>query len=210
METLTTSPYINESFNKIYELLFCDNPELYRPAKTELSEYPWNVLFADKPSVNDLQNILQDEEAETRVKLLAHRILKPLDEPENGKELLGVIVEVGLDEGLDTLAAYQDGTARYINHAEKVIIWDMPDNKSIGLINGLFTESLRVVKQIGPWNGERLNPPAKGDVRLTFLVGGDIYFGQGPFEVLAKDALGGPVIHAATQLMIHLTETKHS
>src|ERR1043165_4156723 len=174
METLTASPYINESFNKIYELLFCDRPELYRPAKDHLSEYPWNVLFAETPSVSDLHRILKDEEAETRVKLLAHRLLRSAGQPQNDKELLGVIIEVGLDNGLDTLAAYQDGTARYINHAEKVIIWDMQDQRSFGLINGLFSESQRVVNQIGPWDGERLNPPAKGDVRLTFH--GPIWF----------------------------------
>ena len=37
--------------------------------------------------------------------------------------VLGVIVEVGLDEGLDVLASYQDGTARYINYTGKMILW---------------------------------------------------------------------------------------
>ena len=31
------------------------------------------------------------------------------------QELLGAIIEVPLDEGLDVLAAYVDGTVRYIN-----------------------------------------------------------------------------------------------
>lgn len=209
MQTMTKSlPYKNDSFNKIYEILFCDKPELYRPAKQQAGEYPWNVLFAEEPDADALNEIIEDEGIESRVKILAYRLLADMGEPAEDNLLLGVIIEVGLDNGLDVLAAYQDGSARYINHAEKIIIWDQPDNRSQPLVNGLFAESLRVVNNIGPWNGERLAPPAKGGVRLTFLVSGDIYFGQGPFDALVKDAMGGPVIHAATQLMIYLTEVR--
>ena len=37
--------------------------------------------------------------------------------PPGDPPLLGTIVEIALDEGLDTLAAYADGRIRYINHA---------------------------------------------------------------------------------------------
>lgn len=201
-------PYKNDSFNKIYDILFCDQPELYRPARQQATEYPWNVLFAESPDADALNEMIEDEQLESRVKLLAYRLLADIGQPAAENVLLGVIVEVGLEGGLDVLAAYQDGTARYINHAEKIIIWDAPDKRSQPLINGLFAQSLQVVNNIGPWDKERLSPPAEGDIRLTFLVSGDIYFGQGPFDVLAKDAMGGPVIHAATQLMIYLTEVR--
>src|SRR5262249_41704223 len=156
-------PYVNDSFNKIYEILFCDKPELYRPAKQNHLDYPWDILFADKPDISKLKKLANDTRAESRVRILAHRLLKSMGQPSGDKVLLGVIIEVGMEEGLDVLAAYQDGTARYINHAEKIIIWDAPDSKSQPLINGLFAESFKVVNNIGPWNGERLNPPAEGD-----------------------------------------------
>lgn len=40
------------------------------------------------------------------------------------KELLAVIIEVGLENGLDVLASYANGTARYINQSGKMIIWE--------------------------------------------------------------------------------------
>lgn len=39
----------------------------------------------------------------------------------------GVVLDVPVDGALDTLAAYADGTARYINHSGKAIIWESPD-----------------------------------------------------------------------------------
>jgi len=42
----------------------------------------------------------------------------------------GVILDVPLAGGLDTLAAYVDGTARYINHSGRTIIWEVPASKN--------------------------------------------------------------------------------
>jgi hypothetical protein len=36
----------------------------------------------------------------------------------------GIVMDVAVDGGLDTLAAYADGTARYINHSGSTIIWE--------------------------------------------------------------------------------------
>jgi hypothetical protein len=36
---------------------------------------------------------------------------------------------------------------------------------------------------------------------MTFLVSDGLYFGEGPFETLQKDALGGPVLAKAAQLL---------
>lgn len=206
MQTVIEQPYTNQGLNRIYDLLFCDDPELFRPAKSEEIGYPMNTLFSDKATAEDLRQLIADEQVETRIKILAYHKLASPGKQDEKKELLGVIIEVGLENGLDVLAAYRDGTARYINHSGKMVIWDSPDNKSRLLIEGLFSEGRRVVKNIGPWNGRRLAPPSNGDVRLSFLVSNQLYFGQGPFDVLVKDAMGGPVIHAATELMIFLTE----
>lgn len=197
--------YSNESLNRIYDLLFCDEPEFFRPAKGDLLAHPLEVLFAKDANEESLLELLNDESLESRVRILAGRILVTKGSQVPQKLLLGVVIEVGLEGGLDVLAAYLDGTARYINHSEKIVIWDTNTEQSGELISRLFAESRKVVQQIGPWKENRLSPPAEGMVRLSFLASDGLYFGQGPFEVLAADAMGGPVINAATRLMQFLT-----
>ena len=117
---------------------------------------------------------------------------------------MGVVVEAGLPDGLDVVAAYEDGTARYINFSEKIIIWDTPTEESEALITELFNAGVAVVNNIGPWEGPRRPAPASGTIRLNFLVSDGLYFGEGPFEVLQTDPMGGPVIAAAVKLMSYL------
>lgn len=196
--------YLDPAIDKIYELLFCDNLELYR---RDTNAYPWTVLFESPPDVSDLKKLVDDDEIETRPRILAANLLRSLGKPDDNKQLFGVIVEVGLDEGLDTLAAYEDGSARYINYTGSMIVWDNRTAESDELIIDLFAAARNVVEQIGPWDGARLNRPKTGNVRLSFLVSDGLYFGEGPFEILAKDPIGGPVIDAATKLMQFLVMT---
>ena len=193
--------YSDPAIDQIYELLFCDDLERYRG---DTSTYPWSVLFASPSNIPDLEKLVDDDEAETRTRILAANLLRTLGKPDDDKQLFGVIVEVGLDEGLDTLAAYEDGTARYINYTGKMIVWETRTVESDGLIVDLFAAARNVVSQIGPWDGARLNRPKTGNIRLTFLVSDGLYFGEGPFELLSQDPIGGPVISAATKLMTFL------
>src|SRR5262249_46487538 len=156
------------------------------------------------PDIEKLARLANDEKTESRVRILAYNKLMLLGQAAEEKILLGVIIEVGLDGGLDTLAAYQDGTARDINQSEKMIVWETKTKDSEGIIQQLFRDSQVVVNRIGAWTDPRLAPPKKGEVRLNFLVSDGLYFGQGPFSVLQKDAMGGPVINSATALMMFL------
>jgi hypothetical protein len=62
--------YSNPAIDKIYELLFCDDVELYRP-DSAANEYPWSTLFDSEARALDLEKIVNDGELETRPKLLA-------------------------------------------------------------------------------------------------------------------------------------------
>lgn len=205
MQTTTALPYNTDSTNRVYEMLFCDNTEVFSEA-TNSPVYPWNVLLSKASAAAELEAIIQDASAESRIQLLAYNRLRQTGHAIASKELLGVVIEVPLDGGLDTLAAYKDGTARYINQSGKMIIWETTTAESNNLIEHVFTRSQTVVDNIGPWDGERLAPPPVGSIRLSFLVSDGLYFGQGPFEMLEKDGMAGPVIQAATQLMIFLTQ----
>ena len=201
------STYSNPSIDHIYELLFCDDVELYCRDNGG-TEYPWSVLCARKPDAAQLGMIVDDPELEARQQILAANLLRSLGKTSDDKRLLGVIVEVGMEKGLDVLAAYEDGTARYINYSESMIVWDTRTQQSDELVIDLFHAARNVVEHIGPWDRERLARPVNGDVRLSFLVTDGLYFGEGQFEVLAQDPMGGPVIAAATKLMQLLVSLK--
>jgi hypothetical protein len=196
-------PYKNEGINQIYELLFCDDIDLYRGG-ANATDYPWDVLFADVPDIEELTHVLHDSELETRPKILAARLLEENAVVEPSRRLMGVVVEAGLEDGLDVLAAYEDGTARYINFSGKVVVWDTQTVESEAVINELFDAGTAVVNNIGAWDGPRRPAPASGNIRLNFLVSDGLYFGEGPFDVLQADPMGGPVIAAAVKLMSYL------
>ena len=204
-QSLAIAPYGNEGINKIYNLLFCDNTSLYE-TEAIADSYPRDVLLSETPDIDKLNEIVNDKSLDTRYKILAYHLLSKNDVTINKKELLGVVIEVALPEGLDVIAAYQDGTARYINYTEKLLVWDTQTTESNEFVEQLFLHSEYVVKKIGPWNGERRPAPTQGNVRLNFLVSDGLYFGEGPFDVLEKDPMGGPVIKSAAALMNYLID----
>jgi len=197
-------PYKSESSNRIYNMLFCDNNELFRPDKKFISVYPWNILFSMETDTSELKKIVEDIKIESRIKLLACNKLLLLGIMPENKELLGVIIEVGLAEGLDVLAAYRDGTARYINYSEKMVFWESPSSDSNKIIDNLFKESEIVLKQIGPWDKERLRFPAKGTVRISFLVSDGLYFGQGSVDNFFNEKLSASILKYGNELMTFL------
>ncbi|WP_420147212.1 hypothetical protein [Spirosoma sp.] len=201
----TIQPYRNPGLNKIYNLLFCDNVDLYK-SETQSADYPWSILLSDSPDPKALMAVAADGSLESRQKMLAYNRLLAKGFPINSRVLLGVIIEVGLADGLDVLAAFHDGTCRYINHSENVLIWDTQTEQSNQLVSQLFADSIGVVSRIGPWDKERTTFPGQGMVKLTFLVSDGLYFGQGPFSVLQNDAMGGPVINSGIQLMSYLID----
>jgi len=201
-----SGPYKNEGFNAIYNLLFCDDIELYKAKHSSPAIYPWDDLFAREIDTMKMQEIMHDETLETRSKILAGNLLlkKGIIPPQ--KDLLAVVVEVGLENGLDVVAAYKDGNARYINHSEKMIIWETKTDHSAALINQLFFEGEKIINQIGPWDKPRRPAPGKDMVRINFLVSDGLYFGEGPFDFLSRDQMGGPIIAAAEALMTFLID----
>lgn len=204
---MSSNPYNNSGTNLIYNLLFCDNIELYKANHQPPITYPFDILFSETSSIADLQKIIDDNTADSRARILAYNKQLSKGHKPNNKELLAVIVEVGLDDGLDVLASFDNGTARYINHTGKMLIWETTtDEEGNNLTNDLFKKSKFIIKQIGPWDQPRRPHPAKGRVRITFLVSDGLYFGEGPMNVLFNDPLASPALTSATALMQYLTE----
>lgn len=204
---LTDTPYKEQSTNVVYNLLFCDDLYLYKASTTAPYTFPFDVLFSEQSTNTDLQRLIDDANADPRVRALAYNKQRASGYQPTTKELLAVIVEVGLDNGLDVLAAFNNGTARYINQTGKILVWETTtDAKANALTKDLFSKSQQIVDQIGPWNGPRKRHPSKGNTRISFLVSDGLYFGEAPTDVLFSDPLASPALASATQLMQYLTE----
>jgi hypothetical protein len=204
-QALSYTPYKDEATNVIYNLLFCDDLALYKTHYQGPIRGPWQVLFAKPANLKKLRTLANSPSAETRLRILAFNALKQHKALPKKKQLLGVIVEVGLEHGLDTLAAYRDMRARYINHSGKLLVWETHKPAIDAKIRKLFQEAQPIIEKIGPWGKPRLPPPPTGQMRLTFLVSDGLYFGQGTMRDLGRSPLAGPVVTAATELLFALT-----
>lgn len=117
---------------------------------------------------------------EARVRLWAWHNLRMLGKypsPDLARQVLGVIIEVPFEDRMDVLAAYADGTARYINHQGGMIVWDRMDET----ITPLVMNVIRETQPIGAPQEDRLDDPVQpGEVRLNVLTPGGIHVWQGP------------------------------
>ena len=159
----------------------------------------------------ELRPVVKIPDLETRIFLQAWHNLRELGEkpPENReKEVLGIVVEVGMPKGLDIVAAYRDHRARYFNYSGAGVLWERRDGSLDGLIDELLTAGSVVAKAIPPWTQARPPEPKKGNVRINLLTPSGIHLGQGPTEALNQDAMGGPILSAAYGLMKRIVELK--
>ena len=198
-------PYAKSHFNFLYNLLFCDNIDLFKTHSAEKDVGPWSTLLAEQPDKVALHKIANDEANEGRVRALAFNRLRTLGEAVPPRLLLGVIVEVPVKNGLDVLAAFSEGGVRYLNHSEKAAIFEGHGNPAEGLAKELIAVSQPTINKIGPWDKDRL-PPPKTNVRITFLVSDGLYFGEGPFDLLQQDEMAKPILSTANRLLQKVVE----
>jgi len=199
---------------EIRDALFGDMPleSFVVPAQTAASE-PW-ASFArarqlaesgdTRSAAGALQGILNMPELESRHYLQAYHFLRALGvnaPPEKTKDVLGVVVEVGMQGGLDLVAAYADCHARYYNYSGAGVVWERPSDMLDACIVDLLRVGGPVAREIGLWEGIRPPAPQAGHARINVLAPSGLYFGQGPLDSLSKDHLGGPVLAAAFELM---------
>lgn len=207
LQTTLDNPYKDSTTNLIYNLLFCDSLELYKTNTQTPYTYPFNILFSETSSITDLQRIIDEPDIDPRIKVLAYNKQLANGYKPNKKEILAVIVEVGLDGGLDVLASFNNGTSRYINQTGKVLVCDTTiDTNANAMTSDLFSKSQQIVNQIGTGNNARRPHPLRGNARITFLVSDGLSFGEAPIKLLFSDQLASPALAAATRLMQYLTE----
>jgi len=194
------SPYASDAANAIYNLLFCDNPVAFAAKPGESPTHWQAVLFSASADVEALRALASDATQEGRIRFLAFSRLRELGKAVQPKILLGVIVEVPLAGGLDALAAFSEGGIRYVNQSGKLVVIEGIAS-FLPMVKRLFAVAEPAVTHIGPWDKPRRAPPKQGNVRLTFLVSDGLYFGEGPMPAMQRDAMAGPIIQQATELL---------
>ncbi|SRR6266851_6284738 len=122
-------------------------------------------------------------------------------------EVLGVVIEVGVEKGGDILAAYDDHSARYYNYAGAGVVWMRPDPSLDTQIDAVLTAAGAILPGIGPWESPRRPPPTAAHLRLNILTAVGLHFGEGPFDALDRDPMARPLVRAATHLMAKLTSS---
>jgi hypothetical protein len=202
-----SAPYPQAETNLIYNLLFCDDLSLFQARKGEQLA-PWqSLLFGQAPTANAVRALAEDQGEESRVRALAYSWLRQHQLTVAPRILLGVIVEVPLERGLDVLAAYQDGRVRYINQTGKIVIFEGAPPEVEAKVHELLAASQLAVDRSGPWDKPRRPPPSKENIRVSFVVSDGLYFGEGPFSVMEREPLSAPIVRRASELLRLVVDT---
>jgi hypothetical protein len=144
-----------------------------------------------------LHSILGLPNLETRMQLWVWSALRELGErpdPKSGKEVLGVVVEMPMRGAYDTLAAYQDGSARYLNYSGAAIFWDEHDVAIQSLCQRLIDSTIPESPRSLPRQDTML--PKSGS-QVTLLTRSGIYVISEPPQ---------SVVTAGSALMLELMQ----
>jgi len=120
---------------------------------------------------------------------------------DTAKSTLAVVVVVPVGGGHDTLAGYADGSVRYLNHSGAAAVIDDGPPEIAAANAELIGSGEALVQLIGPWDQPALPPVPSGTTRLIVLTPSGPHFGQGAYEDLHADPMGGPVLDAALRLL---------
>ncbi len=193
-------PYPQPALNRLYDMLFCDRPEAFAPLPGQ-PPAPWQaLLYGASPRPIAIRALAEDSRQEPRVRALAFDWLRRHSHEVPARRLLGVVLEVPLEGGLDALAVYLDGSVRYLNHAAAPALFEGPVPSLQPHVQRVLSAAQAIVDRIGPTDQPR-RPAPRENVRLNFLVSDGLYFGEGPMQTLQRDPMAGPLIDAGSALL---------
>lgn len=185
-------------------------------AESPQEDSPWAYFAAAQQAlsqgdtnnaIRELRTVVGTEGLESRIHLQAWHCLRTLGEvppPDVAREIRGVVVEGGLKGGADVVAAYADRSARYYLAVGGGVMLDKPDVEVTQLVDNLLAAGQVVVDNTDPWDGAPPPAPPKGIVLINMLTFGGVHARQDEFARMESHPLDGPVLRAATALMIAL------
>ena len=175
--------------------------------------YPWTSLRAAAAAIAAgdharatplLHHVATDAHLEPLLRLeawTALRALGALPTPTDAAKFEGVVVEVILSTGRDTLAAYADKSAVYISPSGQKISL-LPGTALAPQVDALLAAGRTTQRRIGPWMSAQTPAlPYNGEARVTILTAWGISFGQGPIDSISQDPRSGLAFNAANTLL---------
>lgn len=195
-------PYKQQVTNFAYNLLFCDVPALFIQNKALKSDNPlYRVLHAGAKDGNAVRAIANDGRGDSCTRMLAFDWLRAHKQPVPPKVVLGVVFEIGSQDGPAVVAAYADGNVRYISDTEELASFG-PGTPSVSpKAQDLLAHARAMIAKMDAWKEPRVVAPPYGVMRITFLASGGLYFGDGELRRMMKDKFGGATVHSAVDLM---------
>ena len=198
--------------------IFGDRPlDEWPPPGTDTNPDPWRSFdqarsafqAGDQEQAKGVWlSIANAEGIESRQALQAWHFLRDVGvepAPEQAKHVLGAVAEVAVAGGHDLLAAYADGSIRYLNVSGAAVVVDAPTPE----LQHSAAEWLRAAEElamvIGPWEGEQLPPLPVGHSRLTVLTPSGPHFGQARHDALQADPKAAQFLRRATTVLLIVT-----
>ena len=191
------APYAAEHVNMIYNMLFCDDPALFKGQNGR----EW---FDADSNPAEVRRIAEDQNEESRVRALAYNWLRAHHESVPPGKVLGVIVELPVDEGLDVIAAYADGRVRYINHSGGMSLFEgVPPQIVAGA--KVVLDSAENAGGLFKAVGQDRAAPTR-NVRIFVLTSDGLYIAQGSSWDFSDPKLSR-IENDAIQLMVLVVRT---
>lgn len=203
--SLFFTPYRNERLDRIYNLQFCDNPELLKPEIEEKSLL--EKLLRQELADSVLQTLAMNGDEDARVRILAFNQMRQQKLPVPQKILLCLIVEVGLEAGLEMLAVFDDERVRYVSAEKRLATVESPTPDMEQLIQTLMRTAQKIINGLEPVKEQRRSPPTFGRARFTFIASDGIYLGEGQFKVMQDNPQAAALIDGSLDLVHEIIMT---
>jgi hypothetical protein len=194
--------------------LFGDMPLELWPKEDGNPDRPWSDFIAARANlqagnVNDAigwwQHIIATPNLESRHYVQAWKFLRAHGvnpPPEQARQILGVVMEMGMSGALEILSVYADYRARYYNQVKLATIWERPDTSLDKLIGDLFNAALVPMARMGPFTGPLPPPPGSNVGRINILTPAGLLFAQAPILTLEADPTCRPLMLLGIELIM--------
>ncbi|HEV3040021.1 MAG TPA: hypothetical protein VHA33_19810 [Candidatus Angelobacter sp.] len=179
--------FASQSMKEQLQLIMTDDPA--NPLKSLADAARLATAGKKEEAKAQIYKMLKLPNLETRIQLLAWSALRELgEEPDekSGTEVLGAVFERPMKTGYDTLAAYQDGTARYLNFSGSAIFWEVRDATIQWLCQNLMDSAVSASSRATPRTDISL---PKSGTQVTLLTRSGMYVIPDPPQAVIRGAL---------------------